>query len=406
MLINEQDSRCNQPCNHATLPHGRRLGRLPRLDRLASLGVTGAFFALLVFAVTMRSASAQAEEPPPPEPSQTLSESILPQVEQLAPATSTPRSTFLPFVPTSLTTLPVGDLTLVTGPYACAEQDCYDVQVQCSQLAQPIAATLRVGEPTGQPTRGTIIFFSGYTGMSFWQSWGQGLRVVTELRAAGYRTVQVKWGASWYFAAHGEAAGMMRLACRGATVTQWVSNTWQTAEQPLPLCVYGHSNGATAAGFLLARYGLANILSAVMIDAGPNYSRQDVGCLHDDPQLSALWYPEGERNAIDRMFGYPTPGTGPCYRQDASFRPQLEQNSMAVRPPQQIYPNTTVHFVFGELDTSTTRAHGEYFYQQLTAWQTPLLARDVIAGAGHVTVDTTEGADAIRDGLLADCRLR
>ena len=79
---------------------------------------------------------------------------------------------------------------------------------------------------------------------------------------------------------------------------------------------------------------------------------------------------------------------------------------MALRLMQRMFHITTMHFVFGELDQTTTRAHGEQFYQTLAGFQMPFLARDVVAGAGHVTVDTTEGADLIRDGLLADCRLR
>ena len=244
----------------------------------------------MLFALTLQVASAQAEDPPPSEPSQIPVDLISPEAGKLSPPEIPVLSIFLPVVQVGTATRPVEGLAVLDGPYPCDEQTCYDMQVPCSQLVQPIGATVRVGEPTSQTTLGTIVFFSGYTGMTFWEGWGQGLRVLTELRAAGYRTVQVRWAATWYLAAPNEVAGLRRLACRGATVTQWIVENWRQPDQELPFCVYGHSNGATAASFLLEWPGLSTALSAIMLDAGPNHSRLDAGCLQDDPQLSALWY--------------------------------------------------------------------------------------------------------------------
>jgi len=318
-----------------------------------------------------------------------------------------PFSLYLPLVCTNVHSPPTGSLTVLTGPYVCTGQECYYVRIQCTQLTAAIHATLRVGEPTSQPEHGTLIFFTGWIGTSFLEDWGpEAQRILTELRAAGYRTVQIKWASDWLEAAASEPAGLARLACRPATVTQWIADKWRQPDVELPLCVYGHSNGATEVAFLLARYGLADVLSAAMMDGGPASSRLDAGCLHDDPQHSALWYDAAERGDVDLSFGYPTSGTGPCSKQDGTWRWQFEDSSVALGQWQYVYPRTMVHFVFGELDTMVARAHGEYFYQKLVDVQTPLLRLDVVAGADHETIGTPQGADTIRDGLIADCQLR
>ena len=331
----------------------------------------------------------------------------------------------------SVTPLPLGSLTVTTGPYTCTGQQCYDVQIQCPQVAQAIGATLRVGEPTAQPERGTLVFFTGWVGTSFLEEWGTEVqRILADLRATGYRTVQVKWSNTWFQAANNEPAGFARLACRPATVAQWSITKWRQPDVQRPVCVYGHSNGATAVAFLLARYGLADVLSAAMMDGGPNFTRLDAACLQDDPQYSALWYSENQRSSVDWSFGYPTAKTGPCSKQDVTWRPQFQETSVALGPWQFVYPRTMVHFIFGELDQTQTRAHGEYFYQTLAGFHPPLLGREVVPGVGHEVVSLWDGADAagiiglpggpnvidvfstpaganvIRDGLIADCQWR
>jgi hypothetical protein len=328
-----------------------------------------------------------------------------PTATRTATPTATPTTTATPTA-TPFDFMPMGTLVVMTGPYPCSDEECYDVKVQCPSLATVIDATVRVGEPTNQPELGTVVFFSGWIGDYYFQDTGQGARVVAELRAAGYRTADVLWVTSWFNPANRERAGLARLACRAATVTQWIADTWEQPGEELPFCVYGHSNGATEVAYMLARYGLADVLSAAMMDGGPNFVRIDAACLQEDPQYSALWYDEGERTDVDFSYGYPIRGTGPCYKKDTGWRSEFEDDSVALGEWQYVYPHTVTHFIFGELDQSATRAHGEYFYQKLVSAQTPFLLREVIAGAGHFTIDTTAGADAIRDGLIADCRLR
>jgi len=331
-------------------------------------------------------------------PTQTATPSPTPT--KTATPSPTPTETATPF-----DFMPMGSLAVVPGPYPCTGGECYDVVIQCPRLTSVIVATVRVSEPTSQPGLGTVIFFSGWAGDYYFQDAAEGPRVVAELRAAGYRTAEIKWASNWFEAAAYEPSGFARLACRAATVTQWITETWDQPGEELPFCVYGHSNGATELAFMLARYGLADVVSAAMMDGGPNSARLDAGCLPQDPQYGALWYDEATRTTVDYSYGYLSHGTGPCFRQEPTWQSQFEEASVALGEWQYIYPHTVTHFIFGELDQTTTRAHGEYFYQKLAGVQTPFLLREVVAGADHFTMDTTAGANAIRDGLIADCQL-
>lgn len=309
------------------------------------------------------------------------------------------------FAQDGVVTMPLGGVTVVTQPTPCSGQQCWGIQVQCPQLIDPIGATVKVGESTTGTTQGTIVFFTGWVGTSYLDEWGtEAQRMLSDLRAAGYRIVQVKWGATWFSAASGEAAGFQRLACRAATVTQWVTQTWGQAQPELPFCVYGHSNGATEVALMLTRYGIDAYLAAAMMNSGPNYAQLDAACIQDDPQYSALWYPESERSLVDWSFGYPN-NAGPCYFQNVSRRAELIAASASLGQWQYVYPQTNISFVFSELDQSFTRAHGEYHYQTLASAQTPLLQRTVVPGAPHSTFTIPSGADAVRDALIAACQL-
>ncbi len=91
---------------------------------------------------------------------------------QIIPASPQDTSIFLPFVTRPYEFLALGNATLTGGPYACLnfpDQNCYDLQVTCSQLVESINVTLRVGDPpSGVSTVGTMIFFSGFDGTYFW----------------------------------------------------------------------------------------------------------------------------------------------------------------------------------------------------------------------------------------------
>jgi hypothetical protein len=284
----------------------------------------------------------------------------------------------------------------------------YTVNVSCPNLQQTIQATVKYGDPTGgAPFQGTIIFLSGSTGKSYWETWGsEALRVTTELRAAGYRVVQFKWQWNWYQGGAGRNEGMAAVNCRAATLTHWVYTTIHQQDPAHPFCGYGHSNGAGELAYSITQYGLSNLFSQALLNSGPNWSRVDQGCIQSDPAYQGLWWSLTDRQTIDASFGQPTNGTGPCALKNASWQAAFEQTSLASNSWSLVYPSTMVTVMIGSQDTGTTANHGYYFYNKMVADGSPLTQLAVIPNSGHSTFATAAGADAIRDSLLAECHLR
>ena len=319
--------------------------------------------------------------------------------------TVTIRPTTTPTTTPTPNTRPLGTVRLLSTPTPCAGGACYTVEVSCSGLAQVDDATLKVGEPTSQPERGTILFATGWTGAFLWEtSSSLAPGVLTNLQAAGFRIVQLEWTNNWFRATPGQLEGLERLACRPASVARWVYDHLYVQGPNTAFCAVGHSNGASQVAYMLAQYGLASIVSAAQMESGPNWSRVDEGCLWDDPAFSALFYAQSERNNADWSYGFPNNGTGPCAHQDRSYRSAFQNSSLALGNWQFVYPTTIVHFLFGDLDTTTTGSQGMYFYDWLVQHGTPLIQMDTVPNTGHTIVSTTQGADMILDALLNDCQ--
>jgi hypothetical protein len=319
-------------------------------------------------------------------------------------------STFQVYVPIIISPPPVprqlGTVNVLAGPYQCDNKKCYDIQIDCPDLLLPIDATLRIGEPAGLPSQGTILFATGWDGTWYWGWGGEAARILGELQAANYRTVELKWASNWWSGAQGKLEGHARLACRPATVARWVYDNLNEQSPKTAFCAAGNSNGASQLSYTMAQYGLADIFSAVELDGGPNWARLDQACFHDDPAYQSLWYDKTERQNTDMAFGYPQNDGGPCAIQDVNFRGQFEEASLAFGNWLYIYPKTMVWFLFGELDQTITKAHGLYFYNQLLKSGSPLVNMDVITDTDHIVSDTAQGANKIRDIFINECHLR
>lgn len=354
------------------------------------------------------------------------------QLEQMAaPA---PVSLFLPiaakqYEPQPPTyPLPLGTVNLLSGPTVCGNESCYQIEVSCASVSRPEQATLKVGEPVSNTVEaGTILFATGWIGNYYWdeavlvnlqlqrlslagldpaQATGNNLDILNNLRAAGFRTVQLKWQRNWFEAETGHVEGMANLACKPATVTRWVYDNLHLQGEALPYCATGHSNGASEMAFGLTHYGLSDILSAVVLESGPNWSYIDHACLHDDAKYSNLHADQGERNTIDWGFGFPSDGTGACAVQDVTFRDTFRSASLVTNGWQYAYPHTMVAFVFGGDDNTTTAAQGQVYYDRLLRQGTPHLSMQVVSGAPHFVTTTTDGAQAMQSTLLTECALR
>jgi hypothetical protein len=298
---------------------------------------------------------------------------------------------------------PLGTTKLISGPTPCADQNCYEIEVSCPEVAQPEQVILKVGDPTGSPSRGTILFASGWIGTFLWEERGpDAVRILKELRAAGFRTVQLNWMHNWYYGAPGQQEGYARLACRPATVARWVHDNLHNQSPETAFCATGHSNGAAQVSYMLTHYGQADLFSTVVLEGGPNFARMDQACIHTWFNRS-LRYPQNDAQDADWGFGFQNDGTGPCGRHDATFRQQFQEASIAFGGWDYVYPKTMIRFLMGAQDDTATAAQGRIYYERLKEAGTPLLGLEIIPEASHDTISTKQGAEAIRDNLLNEC---
>jgi hypothetical protein len=305
----------------------------------------------------------------------------------------------------SLQGRPLGTVTLISGPTPCRGQSCYQLDVSCPELAQSEQATLMVGDPVGLLSRGTIMFMTGGGGTSFWEQFGaDAARVLGELRAAGFRTVQLRWARGWLIGAPGKLEGHVRLACKPATVAAWVYRMLHDQGPTTAFCATGNSGGSAQVSYMLSHYGLSQILSAAVPTGGPPMGRIDLGCIRDDPANRELWYVSGAAALIDQGFGITR--NGPCLRSNRSFRQRFQEASVAFGNNDYVYPNTMVWFLFGELDESNAVEQGLTYYDRLVQEGTPLVRKDVVPGTPHAVPSTPQGANRVRDIMLSECRPR
>jgi hypothetical protein len=262
---------------------------------------------------------------------------------------------------------------------------------------------LQVDEPTQLPMRGTILFATGFTGTFYWQSYAtEAPRVLTELRAAGFRTVQLKWVQSWWNASPASYEGQAHLACRPASVAQWVHDNLYDPEPGTAFCATGHSDGASQIAYGITEYGLADLYAIAILDGGPGWTRLDLACIPDDPTYQSLWLTPSGRSIIDWGFGFFN-SDGPCSHQDVTFRDGFQEASIAAVNYDYVYPTTTLAFLIGEFDTTTTALQARVYHDRLVQAGSPFVTLDIIPGGAHGACDTTQGADLLRDTFIADC---
>jgi len=138
--------------------------------------------------------------------------------------------------------------------YEVAVIGCPSVRTGSTDRLRTIPARLKINEPTtGVLERGTILLLGGFGGTGAWEGSSTGTNpptypavsttaspdVILALQDLGYRTVQVLWDRNWWDVDDNtslpggsgiEQEGMLRTSCRGATVLQWLYNTYVELE--------------------------------------------------------------------------------------------------------------------------------------------------------------------------------
>lgn len=320
----------------------------------------------------------------------------------------------------------LGKVDVLSGPAECAGGSCYEIQVTCPEVAAPARARLKVAA-VGDSPKGTILFTTGGLGTQLYEITPESARLLSELSTAGFRTVQLQWIDSWLLASSGKEEGHARLGCRPATVARWVHDTLHKGGASSAFCATGHSGGAAQVAYMLSHYGLDEILAGVVPTGGPPMGRMDRSCARPDGKTAAtdasLAFPDWATRIIDAGFGFFPPGgpqalapggvapaSGPCARDEVSFREKLRQASVASGDGDYVYPRTMVWFVFEGTDDSHAVAMGTIYHDLLLERGSPLVRKTVIPDVTHsgpTGLYNNRGAvDKVREALIEACRPR
>ncbi len=315
---------------------------------------------------------------------------------------------------------PLGAVEVLSGPTPCDEQECYELSVTCPEVRDPARARLKVGSLSEGTPRGTILFTSAGVGTGLYED--NGYKIIKDTTESGFRSVQLQWLDSWLVASSGEPAGQVRLACRPATVANWVHENIHQRSATTAFCATGHSGGAMQVSYMLTHYGLETIFAAVVPTGGPPSARLDRGCMRDDTENAAVALIDYGVTVMDAGFGflpagdpsedasYLQLGTGPCARGDAAFEDELRAASVASGDGDYTYPRTMLWFVLESIDDTHAVAQGLLYHDLLVQRKSPLVRKDVIPNVDHSgdngLFTSDEATDRIRDIFLSECRPR
>ena len=303
---------------------------------------------------------------------------------------------------------------------------CYKVITTCDQIAD-YSAYLKVNTPSGS-SKGTVIFGTGSGGSALYDDSPEffytdsngvktngGQAVVQGILDAGYTTVQVSYGAPFdntSAVANGwlqGPGGVRRLACRYATVAEWIYENIHISSTTTPFCATGNSGGSGAIGYALSEYGLNTKFKMVELTSGPVMTRLDAGCSpHGNfnyngttacpsPPTDLSFSPGsgGTASIIDTAYqsvGATTPTL--CSDGVNSVNPnnflRFESDSIDFSPsksPALPISGTRINVLFGRNDNSNAVPQGEWWWKSVS----PPPAQACVQDAPHAIPAATSG---------------
>jgi hypothetical protein len=322
---------------------------------------------------------------------------------------------YLPLISRPTTKMSLGAVTILNGPVQCSggsSGDCYTIRVTCPGVSSTLDAIIKFGIPLTSTLSGTVMFYGGYDGMYFWESIPvTNTAIISDVRTAGFSTVQIDWLNRWFLTSTGNMAGMDGVACRSATVARWVYDTFHQADQSAPYCLVGHSNGATQVAYSLSHYGLDEIVDEAILESGPNFSLLEHGCINSQAYASLFEPKTPDRRWIDETFGV-TATNGPCENTNSAdplksqWRPLWQEASIVTNHTLNYYPTTMVSMIFGSLDNSPTKYHAVEFANWLSLGGTPHFTSTIIQGGLHGTTRSPAGKIKMTSEIINGCVIR
>jgi hypothetical protein len=254
--------------------------------------------------------------------------------------------------------------------------------------------------------RGVVIFFDGGGGNEWWADPGPGEDFLAHLRDDDhFIIVENRWvSIGWLDALEGDQIGAAHLACRPATLIQWVHDHIYAPLHldPLPgqcgFCITGNSGGASQVAFPLPFYGLDTILDADIPTGGPDHAAITKACL----QVPGYEYNDTHRKTMDYSYGYQNPESepGPCLQSDPTWAARWDADSVELGGNDYSYPTTRVELIEGGLDDTGAPAHAADFRDVLEQDPNNSVTWTFIPDMPHHISDNLEGEAAIEAALL------
>jgi hypothetical protein len=297
----------------------------------------------------------------------------------------------------------------IACPSSSINGTCYAVAISCPNISD-FTGYVKVTYPAGTPL-GTVLFSNGGTGNGLYEEYTYGTTVLNTVLEGGLTLAQISWGGPFTtqqpYGLQTGPGGTRALACRYATLAQWIYTSIHLANTGAPFCATGTSSGGEAIGLGMAHYGLGSIFAMVEPTSGPPFARQDWAC--DCRQLPAS-NPCGVRGTFcvglgdAQSFIDPAYSTPLCSQEVSNHSTSSDaifyQDSVVAPDSAFAYPQTFVKFLYGALDLVSPN-QGHTWASAITSSK----AESCVADAGHSLPNYLDGAQQIASDILTYCKL-
>jgi uncharacterized protein YjdB len=298
----------------------------------------------------------------------------------------------------------------IVCPASSIAGSCYAVTLSCPNI-NTFTGYVKVTYPTGTPL-GTVLFGSGGSGNALYEAFTYGNTTLNTVLQGGFTLAQISWGQpftpnqpnGWQTG----PGGIRAVACRYATLAQWIYTNIHLANTTAPFCATGNSSAAELIGQSLAHYGQSSIFAMVEPTSGPPFARQDWAC---DCSQQGVTNPCGTfwsycigvgdaQNFVDPAYAPPVSCSQEVSNHSTTYDSIFLKDSVMSPDAVLTYPNTFVKFLYGGADTNAPN-HGHLFADAITTSK----AEACVADAGHTIPNTLDGAQQIASDILTYCKL-
>ncbi|HKS73641.1 MAG TPA: hypothetical protein VJQ82_10630 [Terriglobales bacterium] len=279
---------------------------------------------------------------------------------------------------------------------------CYTLTLTCPGVPTYTTANVKVTNPSGTSI-GTVIYTTGGGGNQLYEDqFLYGNVAVNNVVQAGYTAVQTDFGSAtgWLDG----PGGPLLLACRWATLAQWVHDNSSIHPSNTAFCATGNSGGAGAIAYALSRFGQDSIFNFVLPTGGPPFTRIDYGCRCSNSTLQTTDCagPQATCYGLDaNAFLDPAYGNTDCSNVSAPPDTATWQADSILSSDGKSVLNykTPVHFLFGGMDTGSGSALAVLWEGAITSTH----QHACVADAPHKMADVPDGAAAIANELITNC---